>query len=86
MESEAVKAVEMAAERVKVIVRGKQAIRGDSWMEMRGLTMADLVLNKGRRVLRLYEHPKNVTELEEELADIIAYSAFQLYLIEKGKT
>lgn len=85
MESEAIKAVEMAAERVLVIVRGKQALRGDQWLQMRELTMADLVKTKSQRVLRLYEHLENVLELEEELADIIAYCAFQLYLIKERK-
>ena len=84
----AIQAVEEALEEVLNVVVAKNAIRKDSWLTTMSLkTMQQLVYNKQQRLAELYRldvRRKDVgAEIRDELVDTIAYSAFQLYLIER---
>jgi len=89
-DSLAAQAVTAALTEVKVKVLKKHKLRGDSWHRTTSIfTMNELVHNKMHRLQGIYRTlvltPELVKEANDELDDIIAYSAFQKHVLNVDK-
>lgn len=89
-ESLAATAVQIACKEVTLKVLKKHKNRGDSWHKTTSVfSMGELVHNKMHRVKELFKtNPLSsevLKEINDELDDIIAYSAFQKYVLNVDK-
>lgn len=89
-ESLAAQAVTEALTAVRVKVLKKHKLRKDSWHRTTSVfTMSELVHNKMHRLKEIYLTlvltPELVKEANDEIDDIIAYSAFQKHVLNVDK-
>lgn len=91
MNSLAAKAVQKACKEVLMKVLRKHNLRKDSWHRTTSVfSMGELVHNKMHRLKELYPKialggSEVLKEVNDELDDIIAYSAFQKYVLNVDK-